>query len=332
MVDLLIPQRGLLGGWTMLMPCLNLLLPPLCRGEKHETRALVILGIMAGGLPLLHTHSYLALVLLSLGSCLYCVFRDGDRAGRWQRFRPWFSVGPLPQPSPAPAFVLHLRRQRKAITSCGSSSTGAITGAATAGGSLFLLLYQATLASLSPISAGAAETEAQRAGSPRRGVEEAAAVRQYRLIACGAFLIYGIAEFILFQPNEYDNNKLLYVWFALCLPMAADYAVEIWQRLKGLAGRRVIAGLFLFCCFFGPALTVAREWISDYQAYSRSDVETAEFIKDNTPEHSVWLTGNEHLNPVSSLAGRTILCSSESLPVLSRLRHLAPADGDRRLL
>ena len=142
--------------------------------------------------------------------------------------------------------------------------------------------------------------------------EEAAAVRQYRLIACGAFLIYGIAEFIIFQPNEYDNNKLLYVWFALCLPMAADYAVEIWERLKGLAGRRVIAGLFLFCCFFGPALTVAREWVSDYQAYSRSDVETAEFIKENTPEHSVWLTGNEHLNPVSSLAGRTILCSSES--------------------
>lgn len=87
--DLLIPQRGLLGGWTMLTPCLNLLLPPLCRGEKHETRALVMLGVMAGGLPLLHTHSYLALVLLSLGSCAYSVFRDGEKAGRWKRFRPW---------------------------------------------------------------------------------------------------------------------------------------------------------------------------------------------------------------------------------------------------
>lgn len=35
-VDLLIPQRGLLGGWTMLMPCLNLLLPPCA--EAKSTR------------------------------------------------------------------------------------------------------------------------------------------------------------------------------------------------------------------------------------------------------------------------------------------------------
>ncbi|MEG0901710.1 MAG: hypothetical protein RSG96_06295, partial [Clostridia bacterium] len=34
--------------------------------------------------------------------------------------------------------------------------------------------------------------------------------------------------------------------------------------------------------------------------------------KQNTPEYSVFITGNQHLNPVSSLAGRTILCSSDS--------------------
>ena len=51
--------------------------------------------------------------------------------------------------------------------------------------------------------------------------------------------------------------------------------------------------------------------MSDYHAYSAVDVETAEYIRENTPEHSVWLTGNQHLNPVSSLAGRTILCSSD---------------------
>ena len=44
-------------------------------------------------------------------------------------------------------------------------------------------------------------------------------VRQNRLIALGAFLILLVAEFVLFQPNEYDNNKLIYVWFLLCLPM-----------------------------------------------------------------------------------------------------------------
>ena len=39
------------------------------------------------------------------------------------------------------------------------------------------------------------------------------------------FLIYAVAEVFKFQPNEYDNNKLLYVWFLLCLPMAADLSL-----------------------------------------------------------------------------------------------------------
>ena len=102
-----------------------------------------------------------------------------------------------------------------------------------------------------------------------------------------------------------------FYWFLLCLPIAADYAMEAFARLRGLPGRRVIAAGFLLCCFTSSTLTVARECVSDYQAYSAADIETAEFVRENTPEHSIFLTGNQHLNPVSSLAGRTILCSSD---------------------
>ena len=94
--------------------------------------------------------------------------------------------------------------------------------------------------------------------------------------------------------------------------MAADYAFDVYERLRGLGGRRMIAALFLITCFLSAGLTVARECVSDYQAYSAADIETAGYIRDNTPEHSVFVTGNQHLNPVSSLAGRTILCSSDS--------------------
>ena len=43
--DMLVPQRGILGGWTLLMPALNLLVPPLCRRERHGVRELVLLGL-----------------------------------------------------------------------------------------------------------------------------------------------------------------------------------------------------------------------------------------------------------------------------------------------
>ena len=301
--DMLVPQRGILGGWTMLMPCLNLLIPPLCEKKRHGVRTLVLLGLFAGGLPLIHTHSYLALVLFSAGACAYCVI-TARRGRRRDAFLPWLLYGAIAAALSLPQLL-------------------ALTFVQATGSDHFLSVWFNWANNRG--NRGLVDTYLwfyiKNIGVPyllillalcrRKNGENADEVRQYRLIAAGAFLIYGIAELFKFQPNEYDNNKLLYVWFLLCLPMAADYAMEIFERLRGLPGRRVIAALFLGCCFLSSALTVARECVSDYHAYSPQDIETAAYIEQNTPRHSVFLTGNQHLNPVSSLAGRTILCSSD---------------------
>ena len=304
--DMLVPQRGILGGWTLLMPALNLLVPPLCRRERHGVRELVLLGLFAGGLPLAHTHSYLALVLFSAGACAYCVATT-PRGGRWEAFRPWLLYGTVAAALSLPQLI-------------------AFTFVQATGSDHFLSVWFNWANNRG--NRGLVDTYLwfylKNVGVPyvlillalcRRKPKDAPAVpddlRQIRLIACGAFLIYAVAEVFKFQPNEYDNNKLLYVWFLLCLPMAADYAMEAFARLRGLPGRRVIAAGCLLCCFTSSTLTVARECVSDYQAYSAADIETAEFVRENTPEHSIFLTGNQHLNPVSSLAGRTILCSSD---------------------
>lgn len=304
--DMLVPQRGILGGWTMLMPCLNLLLPPLCQGRRHGARELVLLGLFAGGLPLVHTHSYLALALLSAGSCAYAV-GTAPRGERAAAFRPWLLYGALAAALSLPqlfSFTFVQATDSDHFLSLWFNWANNRGNRGLVDTYLWFYLknigvpYVLILLALCRRKpAGARELPAQ--------------VRQNRLIACGAFLIYVVAELVKFQPNEYDNNKLLYVWFLLCLPMAADYAAEAFDRLRGLAGRRVLAALFLACCFLSAGLTVARECVSDYVAYSAPDIETAAFVRENTPEHSVFLTGNQHLNPVSSLAGRTILCSSD---------------------
>ncbi len=294
--DMLVPQRGILGGWTMLMPALNLLIPPLINRQKHSPRAIVLLGLFAGGLPLIHTHSYLALVLFSAGACLYCVV--AEKQNRWQAFRPWLIYGAIAAALSLPQLIAFTFVQatgsdhflRFQFNWCNNRGGNGLVDT-------YLWFYIKNI------------------GLPYLLILLSLCQwkkrRDVRLIACGAFLIYLIAEFILFQPNEYDNNKLLYVWFLLSLPMAADYAMELYERLRGLDGRRLIAAGFLATCFLSSGLTIARECVSDYHAYSAVDVETAEYIRENTPEHSVWLTGNQHLNPVSSLAGRTILCSSD---------------------
>ena len=301
--DMLVPQRGILGGWTMLMPCLNLLLPPLCRKRRHGVRELVLLGLFAGGMPLIHTHSYLALVLLSAGCCLYAVVESKEK---WRAFRPWLLYGAIAAALSLPQLLAFTFVQatgsdhflRFQFNWCNNRGGNGLVDT-------YLWFYVKNVG-LPYLLILLALCQRGRRGEPLPD-----AIRQNRLLASGAFVIYLVAEFILFQPNEYDNNKLLYVWFLLCLPMAADYALEIWERLRGLGGRRLIAAGFLITCFASAVLTIARECVSDYYAYSPQDIQTAEYVKENTPRHSVFLTGNQHLNPVSSLAGRTILCSSD---------------------
>ena len=132
-----------------------------------------------------------------------------------------------------------------------------------------------------------------------------------RRIFAGAFTIILAAELIRFQPNEYDNNKLFYLAWLLCCMIVADWCAEMWHRLKGLRARPVMAVLTAVVVFLSAGLTLWRECVSDYQAFSSGAVEAGEYIRDNTEEHSVFLTGTQHLNPVCAIAGRTVVCGPD---------------------
>jgi len=135
--------------------------------------------------------------------------------------------------------------------------------------------------------------------------------RGYLDIVLGMAGIYVVAELILFQPNEYDNNKLFYIWYMFAVILAADYGSIIMQRLKGLRGRYVLCALFMAVSMTSGALSIAREAISGYQLFSRTAVEAGKWIEENTKKDDVFITGQQHINPVCSLAGRQIICGSD---------------------
>ena len=60
-VDLLIPQRATLFGWAVLFPLLYVLYRAV---YEHCERYFIIAGIFAGGLVMIHTHSFLAFGLI----------------------------------------------------------------------------------------------------------------------------------------------------------------------------------------------------------------------------------------------------------------------------
>ena len=65
--DLLVPQRALMGGWAMGVPALYLLLSS---SKAKSMRQTLMLALWAGCLPLVHTHTFLALGLFSGGYIL----------------------------------------------------------------------------------------------------------------------------------------------------------------------------------------------------------------------------------------------------------------------
>ena len=78
-----------------------------------------------------------------------------------------------------------------------------------------------------------------------------------------------------------------------------------------MGGRRFLATAAAVVTFLSAGLTIARECVSDYQAFSRAAVEAGEYIKNRTPRDSVFLTGTQHLNPVTAIAGRTVVCGPD---------------------
>ncbi len=299
--DLMIPQRTLLGGWCMVIPCFYLLytcFDPSRREQLCSTRALALLGVWGGALPLIHTHSFLALALCSLGMLVYDMVHEKQR---WHQFRRYLLYGGV-------AAVLSLPQLLKFTFGQvfqGGEANSFIrpwfnwVNNPSGNGELrdFYLWFYVKNIGLPVIALILALFERDR---------------HTRRIFSGAGVIILAAELVRFQPNVYDNNKLLYLAWLLCCMIVADWCAKMWRRLKGLRARPVMAAVAAVAVFLSAGLTLWRECVSDYQAFSHQAVEAGEFARDNTEEHSVFLSGTQHLNPVSSIAGRSTVCGTDS--------------------
>ncbi|MBQ7886606.1 MAG: hypothetical protein IJ313_06905 [Clostridia bacterium] len=289
--DLLIPQRALMGGWAMGIPALMLVISSMREKSMRQT---LLLALWASCLPMVHTHTFLALGLFSGGFVIGRLIADKDDwkgiLGRAGVYLGVVLVLALPQVlSTAVEQTIEggsLRFQFNWVNNSGGR--GMIDGYfwfwIKNAGLPFILMLLAVLE------------------SRRRG---------YLDIVLGMAGIFVIAETILFQPNEYDNNKLFYIWYMFAVILAADYGSILMQRLAGLRGRYVLCALFMAVSMLSGALSIAREAVSGYQLFSKTAVEAGKWIEENTDKDAVFLTGQQHINPVCSLSGRQIICGSD---------------------
>ena len=136
--------------------------------------------------------------------------------------------------------------------------------------------------------------------------------RSLRWMYGGGLLILLVSELVVFQPNNYDNNKLLFVWHLLGCILVANLLVDLARRVDKKSVRVCLAALCIAAATLGSVLTVGREMVSGYEQFSADGIAAARYAKEQTDPHALFLTGTQHVNAIASLAGRSVLCGSPS--------------------
>lgn len=283
-VDLLVPQRATLFGWALLFPALALLA---AFALENRRRLWPAIALLAAPLPLTQTHAALALVLICGVLFVRQLLTDRSRAA----LLPWLALAAVCAVMWLPQMLGEIlpgvqggERFLRLSFNWANEGDNYFWFYIKNIGVVYLLLVPAFLA----------------------------AGKALRWFYGGGLAILLLSEFVVFQPNDYDNNKLLFVWHLLGCILVAGLLCRLAKKLPKRAAGAALAGVLVFLATFGSVLTVGRELVSEYQQFSADAIAAGEWAKEETDPHALFLTGTQHINAVASLAGRTVLCGSPS--------------------
>ena len=348
LVDMMLPQRATLFGWAMLFPTLYLLYRAVFEGQRC---GYLLTGLMAGAMPMVHTHSFLALglicgvwlvfslcrklqweeaaarggkALLVLGLLALAV---GKECFRGREDSPFFlgvagvvlalflamtaflavKTARLPggwKPALLPWGVLLAAALLPALpqlfywTFQQAGTGGFVRGHLgwVIGEDAYLLFYLKNIGLVALLALGGLLLA--------KGREFA----QY----APALAIWLLAELVEFQPNDYDNNKLLYPAFAFLCCAAAQCAWTLFQLFRS---RKAVAGAaagMVALTSVSAVLTWGREAVASYELFGSGALSLVQWVEGNTAADALFLTDTRHNNEVASLAGRDVVCGSPS--------------------
>ena len=286
--DMLIPQRTTMAGWFVGIAAIYLLITVLEKTMHGEScrRETVCLAVTAGSMPMIHTHSFLALGVLS-GVWFFAWLGKARREGRAAALvKNYVLYGVI-------CFALALPQL---ITwTFDAAGTGRLiwfNPGWVHGDTPWLLFWI--------INCGVVFCAMLPMLFFLRG-------DRLRLFM-GAAALFALGNLVAFQPNPYDDNKLLYIWFMIADIQVCAWLWELLDRIKPRALAAAAGAALVVLGTLSGAMSLLREAVSEYQLFSRAQVEAADFITENTPADSLFLTAVTHVNPPAVLSGRNILC------------------------
>lgn len=120
-------------------------------------------------------------------------------------------------------------------------------------------------------------------------------------LAFVALLIFSLL--VVVSPNDYDNLKLMYYWYAATCVLVAAWLVRLAATLAW-----TIAVLFLALASIASGLlAVSSELQTSQLVFNRDEIAAADFVRTSTAPRALFLTAPSLHQPILSLAGRAIV-------------------------
>lgn len=113
-----------------------------------------------------------------------------------------------------------------------------------------------------------------------------------------------LPSMLVFQPWDFDNIKLFVYWYFFAAIVAGAFLVSFFKQG---AWQKAVVVLAVGVIILSGFLDVGRVVVSAgtrYSVYEQPEIKLAEFIKNNTPPNAVFVSEDKFNNPAVSLAGR----------------------------
>lgn len=120
--------------------------------------------------------------------------------------------------------------------------------------------------------------------------------------------IFAISNLIVFQPDPWDNVKLLTYWFLAVAILAACALTAAWRETRTTAVRGILAITIATMTLSGVLINLqethdASLWLTP------EEVQLALQVRAKTPERAVFAVGLQPNHPVPMFAGRSVVIS-----------------------
>lgn len=279
-VGMLLPQRAFLLGMPLGVMLLGLVFR-LSGRRKAKPVHLGLGGVMAGLLPIIHTHTYIVLVLMSAWLFLWS-YR------LWRRWA-WFVV-----PAMVVSLVVYIAFLRG--TPAAQFFSWHPGWMADPGLLNWLLFWIKNWGVFLFLAIGGTYLAFQQKQT------------RFTLINLGWWLIFGLANLIQFQPQMWDNSKLLaWVYFGL-IPAALYPLFKMWNRRQAFS-RLLVLVLVVLTCLSGAVdlVHILDAPTHSFTMISADEFKVSEYVRERVPESAVILTADGVASPPIMLSGRSII-------------------------